>query len=502
MIKRLLLLFLVFVMTQLSFSMHFTPDDLGRAVDKFGREARDVIAEIERDRAQRERNEKEEQERRLRNAQSEQERIEIQRQINANHERNAKMQDKWDDVGVGVANFVVDAHKAAIDIVVQEHQKETKLAQAALDAEARKEVAIENTKQYIAAFKDPEQAKRLLKTVLLLASGLAVIWHGSKILANEIQKYLHKIPTIAEETSLISYKEKMINYLLGRKFESDVNEVILEDKLTARVKEIADTVKNTVANGGFFQHLLFYGPPGTGKTMLAKRIARSSGLEYIYFAGGSSIEQLGTEEALIQLTELFEFAKRSPKKLMIIIDEAEVLLADRRKPLNDKTRKLVNTVLGYTGTEQCNFVVTALTNMPEDLDKAFLSRCDEEIELGVPSPTERLRILELYVNKFLLSRVKSQPKQSFFSRLFGQKPAAKGLSVEKDALSKDALAEISQKLDDFVGRDISKLVIAIQAKAFASPNGVITKKMIDQAVTQKIEKRLAEQKDFKKRMSN
>lgn len=230
--------------------------------------------------------------------------------------------------------------------------------------------------------------------------------------------------------------------------------------------------------------------------MLAKRIARSSGLDYIYFAGGAALEQLKTKDALAQLTELFEFAKRSPKKLMIIIDEAEVLLADRRKPLHDKTRKLVNLVLGYTGTEQSNYVVVALTNMPEELDKAFINRCDEEVEFVVPSPTERLRILELYVNKFLIARL-NDSKPSFIARLFGAKARTKKLSIEQGALSKEILAEIAQQLDGFVGRDISKLVIGILAKAYASANGRITKDMVNLVVKRKIAQKRVENNNFK-----
>ena len=83
------------------------------------------------------------------------------------------------------------------------------------------------------------------------------------------------------------------------------------------------------------------------------------------------------------------------------------------------------------------------------------------------------------------------------ARLFGAKAPARGLSLEKDALSKNALEEIAQKLDGFVGRDISKLIIAIQSEAYASPKGYITKDMVNEVVQQKIDQKIMLQKDFK-----
>jgi len=417
-------------------------------------------------------------------------RIELQKK----HEAT---EDRWDKVGAEMAGVMPNMLNVLTEMVKEEASAKSRLEQTAINAEATKEASIANTKQYIEALKDPKTAKLLALTASGIALGICAAWHGTKLLSSAIQQYFNKIPTIAEETSLVSIKEKVSNYLANRKLESNITDVILEKDLAERVSKIATSVKNTVANAGFFQHMLFYGPPGTGKTMLAKRIARSSGLEYIYFAGGSALEQLETEAALSRLTELFEFAKRSPKKLMIIIDEAEVLLADRSKKLSDKTRKLLNLVLGYAGTEQCNFVVVALTNLPKDLDAAFLSRCDEQIEIGVPAPDERVKILELCVNKLLMSRIRIQARPSFVARLLGAKAPTKRLSVDNDALNKESLAEIAQRLDGFVGRDISKLVIALQSQAYASSNGRITKEMVDQVVQRKIAQKESQQQGFK-----
>jgi ATPase family AAA domain-containing protein 3A/B len=68
-------------------------------------------------------------------------------------------------------------------------------------------------------------------------------------------------------------------------------------------------------------------PPGTGKTMAAKRLAKTSGLDYAIMSGGD-VAPLGGQ-AVTQLHDMFDWAERSRRGLLLFIDEADAFLSQR-----------------------------------------------------------------------------------------------------------------------------------------------------------------------------
>ena len=74
---------------------------------------------------------------------------------------------------------------------------------------------------------------------------------------------------------------------------------------------------------------------GTGKTLLARQLAKASGMDYAIMSGGdvSSLSATGSNgsgtSAVDQLHALFKWASRSSKGLLLFIDEAEAFLSSR-----------------------------------------------------------------------------------------------------------------------------------------------------------------------------
>ena len=66
---------------------------------------------------------------------------------------------------------------------------------------------------------------------------------------------------------------------------------------------------------------------GTGKTLVAKRMARTSGLDYAIMSGGD-VAPLGGN-AVTQLHSMFDWAETSRKGLLLFIDEADAFLGRR-----------------------------------------------------------------------------------------------------------------------------------------------------------------------------
>lgn len=423
--------------------------------------------------------------------------------------------------------FEQNLENRGIDLFVKAHEGGLEIAQEAILGQVRgaqklKELAVQGgiaKQQAIAEAQiaaDADRAKwqdRLnflkdKKNMVTLGVGAALVAggyygakHGSELLADAIRHY-YRNPSLAQETSLPTFEEWLSEKIHGRKvLSASIKDVILEKTLEERIAVVAHSVQEAASTGNYLQNVLFYGPPGTGKTMIAQRIARSSGMHYIYFAA-SALEQFTIEEALIKLTELFEFAKKSDQKLMIIIDEAENLFADRTKGLPEKTAKMLTHLLTYTGTESRDYMVVLLTNLPSLLDSAVLSRMDQQIEIAPPALEQRIGILNKYISDLLIENKAEEIELSWVGKVgswFTSAPkAANPIKIEKDALSQEVVASIAARLDGFVGRDISKLVLGLQARVNASKDKVVTPAMIKTVVAEKIAQHKAIKEGFKK----
>jgi ATPase family AAA domain-containing protein 3A/B len=124
--------------------------------------------------------------------------------------------------------------------------------------------------------------------------------------------------------------------------------------------------------------------PGTGKTFVAKKLAKIIGIDYAMMSGGD-VCPLGSD-AVTQIHQLFAWAAKSPKGVVLFIDEAECFLGSRGSGLmSDVAHNALNALLYNTGGERKDFMLVLATNRADDLDVAILDRCDESLFFPLPS---------------------------------------------------------------------------------------------------------------------
>ncbi len=86
--------------------------------------------------------------------------------------------------------------------------------------------------------------------------------------------------------------------------------MVLSKELEKEVTQITQITKKTASNirAGkkvFSRNLLISGPKRTGKTMLARNLARVSGMEYVELNGLSFAEFSTKNDAISAVSELF-----------------------------------------------------------------------------------------------------------------------------------------------------------------------------------------------------
>ena len=105
------------------------------------------------------------------------------------------------------------------------------------------------------------------------------------------------------------------------------------------------------------------GPPGTGKTLVAKRLAHTSGLDYAILSGGD-VAPLGAN-AVRELHSTFDWARRSPKGMVLFVDEADAFLGHRGAGgRSEGMRAAINAMLYRTGDQSQDCMVIMATNRP------------------------------------------------------------------------------------------------------------------------------------------
>ncbi len=180
--------------------------------------------------------------------------------------------------------------------------------------------------------------------------------------------------------------------------------------------------------------LNFYGPPGTGKTTTAHAIAKK--LEKKILAlNYAEIESKYVGDAPKNLVKAFETAHK--ENAVLFFDEADSFLGKRITSVSSSSDQAVNSLRSQMIILLDSFpdmIIIFSTNLIHNYDRAFESRIFKHIKFDLPKKENRIKIIQQMI-----------PNEVPFEN--GQR------------LTEEQLAELSDLLEGFSGREIKNAVL-------------------------------------------
>ncbi|XP_009396836.2 uncharacterized protein LOC103981817 isoform X1 [Musa acuminata AAA Group] len=326
--------------------------------------------------------------------------------------------------------------------------------------------------------------------VTAVAAGIYTTREGARVVWGYVDRILGQ-PSLIRESSRGKYpwsgffsrmvssaSNKMMKGNDAGKKVTGFGDVILNPSLQKRIEQLASATANTKIHQAPFRNMLFYGPPGTGKTMAARELAHKSGLDYALMTGGD-VAPLGSQ-AVTKIHQLFDWAKKSKRGLLLFIDEADAFLCERNKTyMSEAQRSALNALLFRTGDQSKDIVLVLATNRPGDLDSAVADRIDEVLEFPLPEEEERYKLLKLYLDKYIARAGDSKSSWFGLYRPQQQKIVIKGISD-------DVIREAAAKTEGFSGREIAKLMASVQAAVYGSKDCELGSDLFREVVDYKV----------------
>ncbi|XP_065851619.1 uncharacterized protein [Euphorbia lathyris] len=330
--------------------------------------------------------------------------------------------------------------------------------------------------------------------VTALAAGVYTTREGARVTWGYINRILGQ-PSLIRESSIARFplsgavsniRNKVSKYSTAtgeaKPFDAKngFKNIILHPSLQKRIEHLARATANTKTHEAPFRNMMFYGPPGTGKTMVAREIARKSGLDYAMMTGGD-VAPLGTQ-AVTKIHQIFDWAKKSRKGLLLFIDEADAFLSERNSThMSEAQRSALNALLFRTGDQSRDIVLVLATNRPGDLDSAITDRIDEVIEFPLPGEEERFKLLNLYLYKYLSDEA-TKNASSWRPSLLNKKTQ----TITIKDISGDLIREAAKKTEGFSGREIAKLMASVQAAVYGRPDCALDSQLFMEVVDYKV----------------
>ncbi|KAF5736028.1 ATPase family AAA domain-containing protein 3-like [Tripterygium wilfordii] len=426
----------------------------------------------------------------------EQARRATEEQIQAQHRQTEKERAEMERETIRVQAMAEAEGRAHEAKLTEEHNRE--MLRQRIHGEREKWLAAINTTfshiegGFRTLLNDRSKLLMTVGGVTALAAGVYTSREGARVTWGYVNRILGQ-PSLIRESSIARFpllgvasqaKNKILKYSTAAgtagpsENKKGFSNIVLHPSLHRRIEHLAKATANTKTHQAPFRNMLFYGPPGTGKTMVAKEIARKSGLDYAMMTGGD-VAPLGAQ-AVTKIHQIFDWAKKSRKGLLLFIDEADAFLCERNSThMSEAQRSALNALLFRTGDQSRDIVLVLATNRPGDLDSAVADRIDEMIEFPLPGEEERFQLLKLYLNKYLSGE---GDKESGLGSLF-KKPPQK---ITVKDVSEEVIREAAKKTEGFSGREIAKLMASVQATVYGSPDCVLRPQLFREVVDYKV----------------
>ena len=277
--------------------------------------------------------------------------------------------------------------------------------------------------------------------------------------------------------------------------EEAFQDVVLATRTKHRIIALAKAAQNARRHDAPFRHVILHGPPGTGKSMVARKLAQCTGMDYAIMSGGD-VGPLAAD-GVTQIHSIFKWAKSSRKGVLLFIDEAEAFLGNRKQAskMSEHTHNALNALLYNTGGERRDFMLVLSTNRPQDLDSAVLDRCDEFISLPLPNVECREILLAQYFKTFVVDEVAKANALAdgivSKAKAFVTKQGPFRIDIDVDVMDSDQLASFALSMEGMSGREIGKIMIALQAALYSSFDGRLTRQMTEKILRGKLQEHRA-----------
>lgn len=290
---------------------------------------------------------------------------------------------------------------------------------------------------------------------------------------------------------------------------TSLKNIVLRNEDRQRLKEMCKVIKLGRRRRAPLRNLLLVGPPGSGKSMIAKSLAKASGLPYGVMSGAdvAPLRHQGPTE----LRKLLRWAKNRKDGSILIIDDAESAFGKRLRtqanpsPIptgkNDNNllsaaRDVLNVFLSLTGDTDGKFMLILTSSNPSALDDAVLDRCDDIIDCHLPSEEERKKIISLELQKRFKFNFKSNERRyrSLWKSLLcinkNDLNYSKDFDVEKAAtdLCKDTMTI------GFSGRELTGVIRAVESAVYETDDLILSVELWDKVVSMHCESTKAKQR--------